>query len=290
MEAAFGGRGPRAGIGVQTVIEPPHGWAALGLDGLWVYRELLYFLVWRDVKVRYKQTALGAAWVVLQPIMNMLVFTFLFGNLLKVPSGGAPYAIFSFSALLPWTFFASSLGRSSTSLVGSSNLITKVYFPRLVIPIAAVLAGLVDFAVSFLVLVGLMVHYHVVPTGTALWMPLFLLMAILNAIGFGLWLSALDVRFRDVMHLVPFALQVWMYVTPVIYGSGLLPERYRFFMVLNPMAGVVEGFRWALLGARLSGTQAPGGPFLVSTLITLVVLVTGTIYFRHVESSFADVI
>jgi lipopolysaccharide transport system permease protein len=272
------------------VIEPSRGWAALGLGDVWQYRELLYFLVWRDLKVRYKQTVLGALWIVLQPVVSMVVFTFLFGNLLNVPSGDVPYPIFAYAALLPWNYFASSLTRSSTSVVSSSHLITKVYFPRLIIPISGVLSGLVDFGIAFLVLVGMMAYFGIAPTAAALLLPLFLLLAMMTALGFGLWLSALNVRFRDVNYLIPYLVQIWMYVTPVIYGSTLIPERYRFLLGLNPMTGVVEGFRWALLGNRLADAQPPGELFAISIGISLLVLVSGAIFFRRTERTFADII
>lgn len=246
------------------VIEPTRGWVSLQLRALWEYRELLYFLVWRDVKVRYKQTALGVAWIVLQPVVGMVVFSILFGGLLKVPSGDVPYPIFAYAALLPWNYFASSLSRSSTSVVGSAHLITKVYFPRLVIPISGVLSGLVDFAVAFLVLIALMAGYGIAPTPAVVLLPAFLLLAMLTALGFGLWLSALNVRFRDVNYLIPFLVQIWMYCAPVVYGSTLIPERFRLLLGLNPMTGAVEGFRWALLqgaGVRRQGSGGRGqGP------------------------------
>ena len=272
------------------IIQPSRGWASLQLRAVWEYRELLYFLVWRDVKVRYKQTALGVAWVVLQPVISMVVFSFLFGTLLKVPSGEVPYPIFAYAALLPWNYFATSLTRSSTSLVGSAHLITKVYFPRLVIPISGVLSGLVDFAVAFLVLAGLMVYYGVVPTVAVVWLPAFLLLALATALGVGMWLSALNVRYRDINYLVPFLVQIWMYLTPVVYGTTLIPERFRFLLGLNPMTAVVEGFRWALLGNRLADTRAPGPLLAVSVGISLVILVSGAIFFRSTERTFADII
>ena len=273
-----------------VVIEPTRGWVSLQWRAVWEYRELLYFLVWRDIKVRYKQTVLGVAWIVLQPVVSIVVFSLLFGGLLKVPSGDVPYPIFAYAALLPWNYFASSLSRSSTSVVGSAHLITKVYFPRLVIPIAGVFSGLVDFAIAFLVLIGLMVYYGVAPTMAVVWLPLFLLLTMLTALGFGLWLSALNVRFRDVQYIIPYLIQVWMYLTPVIYGSTLIPERFRFLLGLNPMTGVVEGFRWALLGKQLADAQAPGLLFVISIAITLLVLVSGTIFFQHTEDTFADII
>jgi len=271
------------------VIEPTRGLAALQLRALWEYRELLGFLVWRDVKVRYKQTALGVAWIILQPLVSMVIFTVLFGYLLQAPSDGAPYAVFAFAGLLPWNYFAGSLTRSSQSLVGSANLITKVYFPRLVIPISGVLGGLVDFGVASLVLAGLMALYRIPPTANIIWLPAFLLLALATALGFGLWLAALNVRYRDVNYLVPFLVQIWMYLTPVIYSVTLIPERFRWLLALNPMTGVVGGFRWALLGGVME-TEPPGMLFAVSVLITLVVLVSGAIFFRSTERTFADVI
>jgi len=273
-----------------VVIEPTRGLASLNLRALVEYRELLYFLVWRDVKVRYKQTALGVAWVVLQPVISTVVFTLLFGGLLKVPSGGAPYPVFALAALLPWTYFAGSLSRASASLVGSSHLITKAYFPRLVIPLSSVLGGLVDFAVGFVVLAVLLIVYRITPTPAVLLLPAFLLLALLTALGFGLWLGALNVRYRDVNYLAPFLVQIWMYATPVVYGATLIPQRFRWLLALNPMAGVAEGFRWAVLGGRLADARPPGGLFFVSVGLTLLVLVSGAFFFRRTERSFADVI
>lgn len=274
----------------QIVVEPTRGLQSLQLRSLWQYRELLGFLVWRDLKVRYKQTILGVLWIVLQPVVSMVVFTFLFSNLLKVPSGGVPYPIFAYAALLPWNYFAASINRSSTSLVGNTHLITKVYFPRLVIPISGVLSGLVDFCVSFIVLCILMVVYSIIPTWNVLFLPAFLLLALITALGISLWLSALNVRFRDINQLVPFIVQIWMYATPVIYGSTLIPEQFRFLLALNPMTGVTEGFRWALLGNRLADAAAPGLLFYVSIAISLMIFVSGIIFFRSTEKTFADVI
>ncbi len=273
-----------------TYLRPTKGLAALSLRDLWDYRELIYFLTWRDIKVRYKQTILGFAWVILQPLINTLVFTFLFGNLLQVDSSGVPYPIFAFVALLPWNYFAGSLNRSSTTLVGSANLISKVFFPRMVIPISGVISGLVDFAVSLIVLVVMMIVYHIVPTWNILYLPLFLLLAMMTALGFGLWLSALNVRFRDINQIVPFLVEIWKYVTPVIYGSTLIPEAYRFLMGFNPMTGVVEGFRWAILGNYMDTTWNPGLIFAISIGITLIVLTSGIFFFRNTERTFADVI
>jgi lipopolysaccharide transport system permease protein len=272
------------------VIEPTRGWASLQLGALWQYRELLYFLVWRDIKVRYKQAALGVAWIVIQPVMSMIVFSLLFGRLLGVPSGEVPYPVFLYSALLPWNYFAGSLTRSSTSVVNSAHVITKVYFPRLVIPLSSVVSGLVDFAIAFLLLIALMLFYQVVPTPAVVLLPGFLLLAVLTALGFGLWLSALNVRYRDVNYLVPFLVQIWMYLTPVVYGASLIPEQYRWLLALNPMTGVVEGFRWALLGGYLGDATPPGPLFAVSTLIAFLVLLSGLLFFRRTERSFADII
>lgn len=273
-----------------VVIEPTRGLAALQLGAVWEYRELLYFLIWRDIKVRYKQSVLGILWIVIQPVITIVVFSLLFGRLLGVPSGDVPYPIFLYSAMLPWQYFANALTRSSNNLVDSANLITKVYFPRLVIPIGGVLSGLVDFGVAFLVLAALMVYYRIVPTAAVLFLPGFLLLAVLTALGFGMWLSALNVRYRDIKHLVPFIVQTWMYLTPVIYSSTLIPEQYRWLLALNPMTGVVEGFRWALLGNYLQDVQPPGALFPISAAITLVVLISGFYMFRSTERTFADIV
>jgi len=267
-------------------IRPSKGWVSLKLGELWQYRELLYFLTWRDIKVRYKQTALGAAWAIIQPVMTMVVFSLFFGKLGKIPSDGIPYPIFSFAALVPWTFFANGLNQSSNSLVGSANLITKIYFPRLAIPIATVLSGVVDFVLAFMVLLAMMLYYGIVPTINTLWLPLFLLLAVVTSLGIGLWLSALNVEYRDVRYVVPFLTQFWMFATPIAYPSSLLHEPWRTVYGLNPMAGVVEGFRWALLGK----TTAPGPIIAVSSLAAIVILVSGAFYFRRMEKTFADVV
>jgi lipopolysaccharide transport system permease protein len=271
-------------------IQPAHGLVSLQLADVWQYRELLLFLAWRDVKVRYKQTALGVAWVLLQPLITMGVFSFLFGGLLKVPSGGVPYPVFAYAALLPWNYFAAALTRSSTSLVGSANLITKVYFPRLIVPLSAVVSGLMDFAVGFLVLIVLMICYGISPTPAMALMPPLVLLATLTALAFGLWLSALNVRYRDINYLAPFLVQIWMYATPVIYGTTLIPERFRFLLALNPMTVVVEGFRWALVGPAAQVVQMPGWMCALSIGVTVAVLVGGLIYFRNTERTFADVV
>lgn len=272
------------------VIRPTRGLAALKLRDVWAYRELLYFLVWRDVKVRYKQTLLGVLWVILQPVVSMAIFTVLFGVLLKVPSGDVPYPIFAFAGLLPWNYFSQALSRSSTSVVNSAHLITKIYFPRLVIPLSGVLSSLVDFAIAFGVLVVLMVVYGIVPTTRLAVLPPLILLAMATALGFGLWLSALNVKYRDVNYLLPFLIQIWMYLTPVVYGSGLIPERFRFLLSLNPMTGVVEGFRWALLGPGAVGDYLSAPLVGVSVAISLVVLGSGFFFFRTTERSFADIV
>jgi lipopolysaccharide transport system permease protein len=281
---------PSQSTSQQVVIEPSRGWVSLKLKAIWSYRELLYFLIWRDVKVRYKQTALGVAWVVVQPLISMLVYSGIFGVLLSVPTAGVPYPLFLLSGLLPWQYFAGSLTRSSNSLIENTNLITKIYFPRLMIPLSAVLSGLVDFSVSTVLLGALMAFYRVAPTPAVLFLPAFLLLAILTALGFSLWLSALNVHYRDVKQLIPFITQIWMYLTPVVYGASLIPERYRWLLSLNPMTAVVSGFRWALLGGALYETQLSGLLLIVSALISLLVLFSGAVYFRRTERTFADII
>jgi lipopolysaccharide transport system permease protein len=269
-----------------TRIERAPGWISLNLGELWRYRELLYFLTWRDVVVRYKQTALGASWAIIQPVMTMVVFSLVFGRLSGIPSDGVPYPLFSFAALVPWTFFANGLVQSSNSLVGSANLIQKVYFPRLMIPAASVLGGAVDFVLAFVVLLGMMAYYGIAPSINILWLPLFLLLALATALGVGLWLSALNVRFRDVRYVVPFITQFWLFATPIAYPSSLLDEPWRTIYGLNPMAGVVEGVRWALLGTN----TAPGPMIALSALVAMVMLVGGAYYFRRMERAFADIV
>ncbi len=273
-----------------VVIQPTRGLASLRLRDVWQYRELLFFLAWRDVKVRYKQTALGVTWVLLQPIVTLLVFSGLFGGLLKVPSGEVPYPVFSFAALLPWNYFAGALTRSSTSLVLSANLITKVYFPRLIIPISAVVSGLVDFSFAFIVLIVLMKVYGIALTPAIVLLPVFVLLATLTGLAFGLWLSALNVRYRDINYLVPFLVQVWMYVTPVIYGTTLIPEQFRILLGLNPMTVVVEGFRWALFGPAAPVSQTPVWIYALGIGVLGVVLISGLVFFRNTERTFADIV
>lgn len=269
-----------------TVIEPRSGWIPLDLAELWAYRELLYFLVWRNVKVRYKQTVLGATWAVIQPFLTMVVFSLFFGKLAEVPSDGIPYPIFSYAALVPWTFFANGLNQSSNSLVGSSSLIRKIYFPRLVVPVSAVLSGAVDFTIAFVVLLGMMAYYGFAPTANVLWLPLLLLLALVTSLGVGLWLSAMNVQFRDVRYTVPFLVQIWLFSTPIAYPSSLVPEVWRPLYAVNPMVGVVEGFRWALLGTD----TAPGPMILVSSLAAAALFAGGALYFRRMERTFADIV
>jgi lipopolysaccharide transport system permease protein len=270
---------------VVTFIQPPRGWVSLKLRELWEYRELLYFLTWRDIKVRYKQTVLGATWAIIQPLFTMVVFSLFFGRLAKVPSDGIPYPIFAYAALVPWTFFANGLSESSNSLVGNSNLIKKVYFPRLTVPISSVLSGTVDFVLAFFVLLGMMLYYKVTPGWNVLWLPLLLLLALVAALGVGLWLSAMNVQFRDVRYVVPFLVQFWMFATPIAYPSTLLSPTWRTLYGINPMVGVVEGFRWALLGTK----GMPGRILIVSGLASLAILIGGAFYFRRMEKTFADV-
>jgi lipopolysaccharide transport system permease protein len=267
-------------------IKRSTGLVSLRLGELWEYRELLYFLIWRDVKVRYKQTALGVAWAVVQPFFTMVIFSLFFGRLAKVPSDGVPYPLFAYCALVPWGFFANGLNMGSNSLVESANLIRKVYLPRLAIPIATVLAGAVDFLVSFLLLLGMMVYYDRMPGIAAVWLPLLLLLGLTTALGVSLWLSALNVQYRDVRYTIPFLTQIWMFATPIAYPSSLVPEHWRALYGLNPMVGVVEGFRWALLGTA----TRPGPMVIVSCLAAVAILLTGTMYFRHTERTFADVV
>ncbi|MDQ1637045.1 MAG: lipopolysaccharide transport system permease protein [Pyrinomonadaceae bacterium] len=267
-------------------IDPPEGWADIGFRELWDYRELLYFLTWRDVKVRYKQTALGAAWAIIQPLFMMLVFSLFFGRLAKIPSDGIPYPIFTFCALLPWQLFAHALTESSNSLVANERLITKVYFPRLVVPIAAVLGGLVDFVVAFAILLVMMFYYGIVPTWAIVTLPGFILLAVMTALGVGLWLSALNVKYRDVRYTINFLIQFWLFATPVAYPSSIVPAKWRALYGLNPMAGVVEGFRWALLGKQ----EAPASMLWVSVTVVILILIGGLYYFRRMEQQFADVV
>lgn len=271
---------------IHTRIEPSRGFVSLKVGELWAYRELLYFLIWRDVKVRYKQTALGIAWAVIQPVMTMVVFSVFFGKLAKLSSDGTPYPIFTFAALVPWTLFSNGLAQGTNSLVGSSNLIKKVYFPRLIIPTATVLAGVVDFVVAFGVLLVLMLIYGIAPTINTLWIPGFLILTVIASLGVSLWLSALNVEYRDIKYVIPFLTQIWLFATPIAYSSSLLNEPWRTVYGLNPMVGVVEGFRWALLGTD----TRPGTMILVSIAASVFLMISGAYYFRRMEKTFADVV
>jgi len=267
-------------------IAPSRGWQSLRLAELWEYRELLYFFIWRDVKVRYKQTFLGVAWAILQPFFTMVIFSLFFGKLAKMPSDGVPYPIFSYTALLPWMLFANGLSQSSNSLVAHSSLINKVYFPRLAVPVAAVLAGLVDFVPAFVTLLAMMLYFDLYPGVNVVWIPAFLLLALVTSLGAGIGLAAVNVRYRDVRHVVPFLVQCWLFITPIAYPTSLLPEFWRGLYALNPMVGVVEGFRWALLDTDVT----PGPMILVSSCVAVAALIAAAFYFRRMERSFADVI
>jgi lipopolysaccharide transport system permease protein len=265
-------------------IEPPRGWLDLRLAEVWEYRELLYFFVWRDVKIRYKQTAIGVAWVVLQPLLTMGVFTLFFGRLAKLPSDGLPYPVFYFSALVPWTYFATALITCTNVVVENQRVITKVYFPRLILPVSAVLSGLVDFAIGFVVLSVVTALYGIRPTAAVVWLPVLLLLAVLTALGVGLWMAALNALYRDVRYVVPFLVQFWMFASPVAYPSSLVPVRWRWLYGLNPMAGVIDGFRWAITGHG----QAPGALLLVSAGMVAAVLLGGLFFFQRMEGTVAD--
>jgi len=269
-------------------IKPTKGLAALNLRDLWLYRELVYFMIWREVKVRYKQTMLGAAWAIIQPVLTMIVFTFLFGRIAKLPTdGNIPYPIFSYTALLPWGLFVAALNQASRSLTSNQNMVTKIYFPRLVLPLASILSGLVDFIIAFVILIGLMIYYGITPSINVLWaLPLFLLLTIITALGVALWLSAINVQYRDVNYALPFMTQFWLFITPVAYSSSLISDKWQLVYSLNPMAGVVNGFRWALLGVG----NGPDAGLWISVGISLLVLISGLFYFRNMEKTFADTI
>jgi lipopolysaccharide transport system permease protein len=267
------------------VIEPKRGWVGLDLQEVWRYRELLYFLALREIQLRYKQTVLGAAWAILQPLLAMVVFTLIFSKVAKIPSDGVPYAVFSYCALVPWTYFANALSLSGNSLVGSANLISKVYFPRLIIPGASILAGTLDFGIAFLVLLGMMLYYGIAPDWGVLLVPVLLLMTMGVALGVGLWLSAMNVQYRYVRYAIPFVIQLWMFATPIVYPLSLVPERYRSLVALNPMAGIIEGYRAAMLGRPFQWDA-----LAMAAVLCVLLLVTGAFYFRRVEKTFADVI
>jgi lipopolysaccharide transport system permease protein len=270
----------------RTRREPHSGWAWPRFRELWEHRELVYFFAWRDIKVRYRQTILGALWAILQPLFTMVIFSLFFGRLAKVPSDDLPYPVFSYAALVPWTFFANALTQASNSLVTSANMVKKIYFPRLALPIAAVLAGVVDFVLAFVVLLGMMLYFGLAPTPNIVWLPFFVLITLVTSVGISLWLSAMNVQFRDVRYTLPFLTQAWLFLTPIAYPSSLLDEPWRSIYGLNPMAGVVEGFRWALLS-----TETPPGPMVfVSALVALALFLSGALYFRRMEQSFADVL
>ena len=272
---------------VATVrIEPPRGWFELRLREVWMYRELLYFMVWRDLKVRYKQTVIGVAWVVLQPLMSMGVFTLFFCKLAKLPSDGLPYQVFVFAALVPWTYFSTSLATATNVVVANQRVITKVYFPRLILPLSSVISGLVDFAIALVVLVSMVFWFGLRPGPQVVWLPLFLLLAMATALGVGLWLSALNALYRDVQYVMPFMIQFWMLASPVAYPSSLVPVKWRWLYGLNPMAGVIEGFRWALTGHG----QAPGAMMIASAGAVVAILLGGAVFFQRMEGTVADLV
>jgi lipopolysaccharide transport system permease protein len=269
-----------------TIITPPRGWLDLNLAEVWNHRELLYFFIWRDIKVRYKQTFIGAAWAVLQPLATMVIFTLFFGRLAKMPSYGLPYPIFFYTALLPWMYFAAALTNSTSTMVENQRVITKIYFPRLILPLASVLGGLLDLAIAFALLMAMMIYYGIAPTASILLAPLFLLLAVATAMGAGLWLSAMNALYRDVRYVVPFLVQLWMFASPVVYPSTLVPENWRWLYGLNPMAGVIEGFRWSLTGHG----QPPDSLLFVSASAVALILFSGIVYFQKMEATIADVV
>lgn len=269
-----------------VLLRPSRGWIPLNLRELWAFRELIYFLTWRDIKVRYKQTVLGAAWAILQPLINMVVLSFIFGNLARLSTDNIPRPIFTFTALLPWGLFSKALADAGRSMLANRSMITKVYFPRLIIPLSSVLGGLVDFVIQFAILLGMMLYFRITPTSAVWSLPFFVLLSMATAFGFGLWLSALNVLYRDVGYILPFLTQIWMLVTPVAYSAKVVPAEYQFLYALNPMVGVVEGFRWALLGARPPDSLT----LAVSTVISVLVLISGMYYFRRMERTFADMV
>ncbi len=267
------------------VIRPPRKWVPIDFSELWSYRELLYFFVWRDVKIRYKQTGLGVAWAVIQPLFTMVIFSVIFGGFAQIPSEGIPYPLFTLAALLPWQLFSEGLTRSTLSMVSNAPIMTKVYFPRLIMPIAGILSPIVDFLVAIGILVLMMAYYGFVPTANVVFLPAFILLALATSLGVGLWLSALNVQYRDFQYTVPFLIQVWLYASPVVYSTSMVPEQYQLLYGLNPMAGVIEGFRWALLG-----TAPPSGIIGLSVVVVLVLLVSGAFYFKKMEQYFADIV
>ena len=277
---------PRVDETQELIIEPTHGWRFLDLRELWEYRELIYFLTWRDIKVRYKQTTIGVAWAVLQPLAMMLVFTLIFGRLAKVPSGGVPYPLFAYTALLPWQFFSRLISESTNSLIVNQQLLSRVYFPRISVPLATALAATVDFGIAATLLIVLMALYKVAVTPAIFWLPAFVTLLLVTALGVGFWLSALNIEYRDVMYTMPFLNQFWFFLTPVVYPSGLIPAQWKALYGLNPMVGVVEGFRWAVLGRG----ESPSQLCVVSAVIAVSLLASGIVWFRHRERTFVDVI
>lgn len=267
------------------IIRPPNKWMPIDLQELWAYRELIASFTLRDIKLRYKQTGLGVAWAILQPLLTMIIFTIIFGVFANIPSEGVPYPIFVLAALLPWFLFAEGLTRSTTSMVANANIMTKVYFPRMIMPLSSIISPLIDFAVSMVIFFALMIYYGFVPTINIIFLPLFILLALATSLGVGLWLSALNVKYRDFQYTVPFIIQIWMFASPVVYASTLVPESMRVWYGLNPMAGVIEGFRWALIG-----TDAPNAMIFVSFAVVIVILITGMFYFRKMEQYYADIV
>ncbi len=267
-------------------LQPTKGWVRLDFKEMWSYRELLYFLTWKEVKVRYQQTIMGIAWAIMQPAFSMIVFTIFFGKIAKMPSDGIPYPLFSYTALLPWTFFTSGVSKSANSLVGESQLLKKVYLPRLFLPLSKNISCLVDFAMAFLVMIGLFFYYDVSLTANLLWLPVFIVLAFFASFGVGLLLSALNAQFRDVRYIIPFLIQMWLFITPVVYPSSMLPAKFKLVYSLNPMVGVVDGFRWALLGVG----HSPGLTVFTSFVVTAIIFVIGLYYFNVMEKTFADVV
>ncbi len=267
------------------VIRPPRRWVPVDFNELWEYRELLYFFTWRDVKLRYKQTGLGIAWAIIQPLFLMVVFSLFFGGLAKIPSDGVPYPLFSLAALLPWTLFAEGMTRSTISMVSNAGIMTKVYFPRLIMPVASIMSPFVDFCVAFCILMLMMVYYGFVPTINVIFLPLLVVFAMMTSLAVGLWLSALNVKYRDFQYTVPFLIQIWMFASPVVYPASMVPQQFRFLYALNPMTGVIEGFRWALLG-----TNPPTTMIFISLGVVIVLLISGVFYFRRMEQYFADIV
>jgi lipopolysaccharide transport system permease protein len=283
--AETGGSGTSDAQVPTIIIRPPRKWVPVDFNELWEYRELLYFFTWRDVKLRYKQTGLGIAWAIIQPLFLMVVFSLFFGTLAQIPSDGVPYPLFSLAALLPWTLFAEGMTRSTISMVSNANIMTKVYFPRLIMPVASIMSPLVDFCVAFGILIIMMAYYGFVPTINVIFLPLLVIFAMMTSLAVGLWLSALNVKYRDFQYTVPFLIQIWMFASPVVYPASMIPQQFKFLYALNPMTGVIEGFRWALLG-----TNPPTTMIFISLGVVIVLLVSGVFYFRRMEQYFADIV